>query len=152
MKKIVVLSDTHRNYAAIEKLLPIMLESDYVFHLGDHDLDIMRLHGKLQDKLYTVKGNCDGGGEDLILEVEDLKILLTHGDKYSVKNSNLNLLFRAKEIDVDVVFYGHTHNAVIEKEQGVTFINPGCMTKFSCNTYCYAVVHQGKITAKIVEI
>lgn len=152
MKKIIIVSDTHGNYRAIDRLLPIMLESDYVFHLGDHDGDIMRYYGKLKDKLYSVKGNCDGGGEDLILQIEDLKVMLTHGDRYRVKSSNMSLLYRAQELGVNVVFYGHTHCASIDTIQGVTLINPGCMTKFQPKSYCYAVVHKDKITAKIVDV
>lgn len=41
MKKIVVISDTHGNFSCIEKLLGIMKESDYVFHLGDFEKDIL---------------------------------------------------------------------------------------------------------------
>ena len=41
MKTAIVISDTHRNFSALEKLLPKMLENDYVFHLGDNDGDIL---------------------------------------------------------------------------------------------------------------
>ena len=36
MIKITVLSDTHGNLADIDKMAQIILESDFVFHLGDH--------------------------------------------------------------------------------------------------------------------
>ena len=150
MKTIIILSDTHHNFSALEKLLPKMEENDYVFHLGDNESDIMQYRKELGSKIYSVAGNCDGGGEDLVLEVEGLKILLTHGDRYGVKNSLYKLLLRAKEIGANLVFYGHTHISMIEKIDGITFINPGCTTNYIENSYCYAVLHQGKITAKIV--
>ena len=152
MKTAIVVSDTHRNFSALEKLLPKMLENDYVFHLGDNDGDILSYRKELGDKIYSVKGNCDGGGADQIIEIEGVKILLTHGDKYNVKSSLYNLFLRAKELGVSVVFYGHTHVADIIKQEGITLINPGCMTTYGLKSYCYAVFHQGKLTAKIVDI
>ena len=151
MKKILVLSDTHANISALEKLTNIMAESDMIFHLGDHQKDIL-LFKEFQDKIYSVKGNCDGGGSDQIIQVENLKILLTHGDKYGVKNDLYNLFLKAKELGVDVVFYGHTHDACIMNEQGIYLINPGALKGFFQKSYCYAVVYGDKITAKIVDV
>lgn len=152
MKSIVVVSDTHGNLSAIEKILPIMQESDYVFCLGDFERDIMVYKNKLGDKIRSVKGNCDGGGEDLVVDVEGHKILLTHGDRYGVKYSKYKLLLRAKELGVSSVFYGHTHLAEICEEDRTNLINPGCMTRFGESTYCYAVVHNNKLTATIVPV
>ncbi len=152
MKTAIVLSDTHRNFSALEKLLPKMIENDFVFHLGDNEGDMLSYKKELGAKIYSVKGNCDGGGEDYILEVEKVKILLTHGDRYGVKSSLYKLLLRAKELNVNAVFYGHTHLAQIEKIEGITFINPGCMTSYGQKSYCYAVFHDGKLTVKIVEV
>ena len=40
MKKLLILSDTHGNISAMEKLKTIMAESDYIIHLGDNEKDI----------------------------------------------------------------------------------------------------------------
>lgn len=152
MKTVIVISDTHRNLSAIEKLLPKMKENDYVFHLGDHDADILCYQKELGDKINSVKGNCDGGGDDLILEIENVKILLTHGDKYGVKSSKLKLLLRAKELGVNLVCYGHTHISEIENIDGITFVNPGCMNGFLTKTYGYLVLNDGKIISAIVDV
>ena len=149
MKTVLVLSDTHRNFSALEKLLPKMLENDYVFHLGDYQADILQ-YRELGDKVYSVLGNCDGGGDDLVLEIEKVKILLTHGDRYGVKSSLYKLLLRAKEVGANVVFYGHTHVASVEKIDGITFVNPGCTYGYLDKSYCYAVFHKGSVTTKIV--
>ena len=152
MKKIVVLSDTHGNISAIERLTDIMKESDYVFHLGDYQSDIALFNREFGDKIHSVKGNCDMGGGDEILDVEGVKIMITHGNEYGVKNGLTRLNFKAKEVGANVVFYGHTHVAKIEEFDGITFINPGALKSFINKTYCYAVVHNGKLTAKIVDI
>lgn len=152
MKTLFILSDTHGNAEGIKKLLPIMEENDYVIHLGDYITDARYFTEKVYEKLYAVKGNCDGGGEDLVVEIEDKKILLTHGDRYGVKQGNLKLLYKAKELGADAVFYGHTHSALVEEVDGITIVNPGTLSKYSDKTYCYAVVSNGKIIAKIVNV
>ena len=152
MKSIVILSDTHGNLSAIEKILPILKESDYVFHLGDYAKDILNFNRELGDKIYSVLGNCDWGEEDKILEIEGVKIMLTHGHEYGVKNGLTRLKFKASELGVKAVFYGHTHNADIVENEGVLYINPGNMTRVGECSYCYCVVHDKKITATIVPI
>lgn len=151
MKTFFIVSDTHGHTAPLEKLRGVMNESDYVVHLGDHASDMRPFERELYKKLYVVKGNCDGGGNDEIIEVDGYKILLTHGDGYGVKSSLYKLLLKAKELKANAVFYGHTHIARIEEIDGIVFINPGNMRDFIDKTYCYAVLHDGKLTAKIVS-
>lgn len=150
MKKLFIFSDTHGNLSAIEKLIPIMRESDYIIHLGDVRTDLKVLDAELYNKTFFVLGNCDGGGDDAVIDIEDVKILLTHGDKYGVKNSLLRLYYKAKEKGVNAVLFGHTHSAFIEEKDGITFINPGTMNRYSQKSYCYAVINGDKIIAKTV--
>ena len=150
MKTAIVISDTHRNFPALEKLLPKMLENDYVFHLGDNDGDILSYRKELGDKIYSVKGNCDGGGADQIIEIEGVKILLTHGDLYGAKQGLDRLYYRAKELGADIVVYGHTHFAGVTTEDDILFINPGNLSKFSTNkSFGYLVINDKKATATI---
>ena len=152
MKTLFIFSDTHGNLPCIEKLSPIICESDYIVHLGDNSHDLNVLPDDVCEKIYSVKGNCDGGGEDIILEIENRKLLITHGDRYGVKSSLLRVLLKAKEIGADTVLYGHTHISNIEEVDGITLINPGNMTRFGVKSYCYAVISKDKITAKIVAV
>ena len=152
MKTIVALSDTHGNVSAMEKICQIMKENDFVFHLGDFYKDAFLFKRDLGDKLYCVAGNCDGGGDDLFLQIEELKVMLTHGDRYGVKDGIDRLYYKAKELGVNVVFYGHTHCADITVYDGITFINSGCMKNCFDQSYCYAVINKDKIVAKIVKI
>ncbi|MBR1968187.1 MAG: metallophosphoesterase [Clostridia bacterium] len=152
MKKIVVISDTHGDYRAIDKLLPIINESDYLFHLGDFYRDIRAYERELKCKLYSVLGNCDGGGDDELITIDGVKILLTHGDRYGVKSSKYKLLMRAKELGVKVVFYGHTHISDIEEIDGIYLINPGALSSYNNPTYCYAVIYDKKVSASIVSL
>ena len=150
MKSIIIVSDTHGNIGALERLYPLMKENDVTVHLGDYCSDILPFPNIKE--LYTVKGNCDGGGEERVIDVDGMKILLTHGNVYGVKNSLFKLYLRAKELNVGAVFYGHTHRADVTVKDGITFINPGSLARFGEQSYCYAAVHGGRITAKIVKL
>lgn len=151
MKKIVVISDTHRNKQALAKLANIMFESDYVFHLGDCYDDFMDYAYALKEKAFQVHGNCDWGSDtEIVTEIEGHKILATHGHEYGVKQTRDKLYRRAKELGCDLVFYGHTHVAEIETVKGITFINPGCMTPYSPKkSFAYVVINGERVTAII---
>ncbi len=151
MKKIVVLSDTHKNIKAIMKIVDIALESDYVIHLGDHYGDMDDFVPLFGDKLYRVHGNCDmGATKELIIEIEGVKVLVTHGDLYGVKTGLSRIVKRAKDENCRMVLYGHTHRAMIEERDGVILINPGCMTSYAAQkSFAYVVVNGEKITAVI---
>jgi len=151
VKTIVTISDTHGNFSAIDKILPIINENDVCLHLGDFERDILSYGKDIKSKVYSVKGNCDGGGEDEILQVEKVKILITHGDRYNVKSTLYPLFLRAKELGVDLVFYGHTHNAEIIEKDGIYLVNPGAMNRYGQNSYAYTVIHEKKIVCKIVN-
>lgn len=151
MKKIVVLSDTHKNLKAIAKIAEIMDESDMVIHLGDHYSDMDLYEPLLKGKLYRVHGNCDYGiQKEIILEVEGRKIFATHGDLYGVKSGTERLVKRAKELGCDVALYGHSHRAKIEEIDGITVINPGSTAYTSpTKSFCYMVINGDKLTAVI---
>lgn len=150
--KISVLSDTHGNKKAIEKILPEIEKSDLIVHLGDHFYDMDKFAPLIGEKLITVYGNCDGGGEDKIIERENIKILICHGDKYRVKAGLTRIYLRAKEIGASLVLYGHTHNARVDFEDGVTLVNPGSMTHFGRKSYCQIELIDGVINAEIKDV
>ena len=148
MIKIAVLSDTHGNISDIDNILDILLESDYVFHLGDHYDDMRYVYPLLGEKLYRVHGNCDWGTQkEIIVKVGEHKIFATHGDLYGVKRSCEKLLEKAEEEGCDIALFGHTHIAEIKKERGVYLINPGCMNRYSTSkSFAYIVINGDKIT------
>ena len=156
MKKCLVLSDTHGNMQAVQKLTGIMAEADFVFYLGDGMRDIARYALSNPQKFKIAEGNCDifsAGEREGVIEIEGVKVLYCHGHRYGVKRGLEHLLARAKELGCTLALYGHTHEARVDTMDGVTLINPGSTTKFTVNpSYCYLVLHQGKITAQIVQI
>jgi len=127
MKKILVISDVHRDRRRLENILNRYKEQvDFIFSLGDSELSTDYLTKKNID---AVKGNYpfDGGqGYHKIRVIEEVKIFLTHGHKFGVKWGSLSRLHEyASSEDFDLVMYGHTHEASLEKEEGILYLNPG---------------------------
>ncbi len=155
MKKIIVVSDTHGNVKAIEKLMPLIAENDYVIHLGDGCADMKQVWQAYPDKVYHCRGNCDGltpTPSDGEIEIEYLKIFYCHGDRYGVKSDLANLATEAKKRGCTIALYGHTHTADIQVIDGVTLINPGALRKSvgEGGSYCYLVINKDKATPVIV--
>lgn len=156
MKTMVVISDVHYDRATLSKIEHIMDESDYVVFCGDGLTSISDYLLKYDKKLIAVKGNCDAIDMDreVVFQVENVRFLVTHGDKYGVKRDLLPLALRGEELGVDVVLFGHTHTALIEKQQNITLINSGSIALPSNfeKSYTYIVVNDKKFFAKIVKI
>lgn len=182
MQTILAFSDSH--HAPLpQKLLDVAAEADHIFFLGDGSMSLNDL--LFHKNLHIVDGNCDPPcfGNEKVIDIEGVRILLTHGHIYSVKRDLLPLAMRAQELNCQAVFYGHTHLARIDEypitfnktdnlnesnarkssltnfnndvdANRITLICSGspCYPAGACASYAYAVVHNGKITAKIVDL
>ena len=144
MKTAVVLSDTHGNRKAIDKLAGVLSECDLIIHLGDTSEDGAYIRSNYGSKTFLLNGNCDRCKLGV-------KIFATHGHLYSVKSGTARLAARAKELGCGVALYGHTHDAREDEVDGVLIANPGCMARYRQGSYCYLVLTNGKAVAKIVE-
>lgn len=155
MKKLIIISDSHGNVKGVDDLLPLVAENDYLIHLGDGVTDIRELRDAYPNKVYFCAGNCDFYSQyptEGVLEVGGVRIFYCHGHQYGVKQDLLTLALATKSRGCDVALYGHTHEANIKQYDGVTLINPGTL-RYGVGkggSYCYLVIHQGKITPVIV--
>ncbi len=155
MKRLIVVSDSHGNAKAIEKLLPLIKENHYFVHLGDGISDLRVALDECPKKTYFCLGNCDFYGrvpDEGILEVEDVKIFYCHGHKYGVKSGLGVLAQRAKELGCSLALYGHTHKQGVVEIDGVTLVNPGSLRYplGEGGSYAYVVINGEKITSVIV--
>lgn len=146
--KILVVSDTHNMIQNAVSLIT-KLNPDYVLHLGDVCEDVKRLEDMFPRKLIvSVKGNNDYFDKSSPLErcfdLMGKKIFMCHGHKYNVKMSLLNLIYKAKENEADIVLYGHTHKSHIEEIDGMLVINPG-----SIGTYAVIDITEENTEARI---
>lgn len=155
MKTLVAVSDSHRNRSALDDLDKIFSDSDYIIHLGDTSDDGGYIRKKYPDKTIVLNGNCDLiklGDDEVVLQVENVKIFACHGHLYSVKYTLSHLAKKAKELGCALALYGHTHMAKVEEECGVKLINPGTLSKYSSQSYAYLVINNNKIIEKIVTL
>ena len=151
MTTIFAFSDNHE-LALPERLCEIARESDYVFFLGDGAARLGEL--ALHKNFYAVAGNCDSLPlpEELTLDIEGVRIFLTHGHSYGVKKDLLSLSLRARELGCGLAFFGHTHCGEVIEEDGVTLVNPGSLAHslFGSPTYAYTVIEKGRAFTKLV--
>jgi uncharacterized protein len=125
MTKVLIVSDSHGWKDELQYLKHKHSSVDVLIHCGDSELmaDDDAING-----FVTVRGNCDYEkefSEDAVVEVADRKIFVTHGHHYNVKSSLMSLGYRAKEVNANIVCFGHSHLLGFEMVDGILFINPG---------------------------
>lgn len=132
--KIIALSDSHGSLHNVEQILDAAGDVDFVLFCGDGLSDIESAEYLYPKPVYaTVAGNCDRGARadyEKLLELNGLRILLTHGHAYDVKQTLTRLHRRAVELNADLVFFGHTHRPLDFSIDGVRLVNPGSCSAF----------------------
>ena len=134
--KILVFSDSHGRAKNIVEALKIHGGvCDFAVFLGDGLKDIDYVREKFPSVPFvTVKGNCDmllsnTERDECVLDLDGIRVLITHGHKYHVKFGCGTLLYRAQELEVDAVFFGHTHTPLDEiqyvGDKRIHLFNPG---------------------------
>ena len=135
--KIGLISDTHiteKRGKLSEQVLKCFKGLDLILHAGD--ISSQKVLDELNKIAPTiaVEGNNDRTRKiiDLkpseIIEIDDLKILLIHGDKLPSRNFEKYCEF-AQNRKADVLISGHTHQPHCEKIENVLLINPGSPNK-----------------------
>lgn len=129
--RIIVISDTHGNFSALENVIMRNTDADWIIHLGDGERELDRFivsHPILTPKIIHVAGNCDYNSfshDVFVLPVMDHKILATHGHTFGVKSSLVPLRKTAIANGCDIVLYGHSHARFQSYEDGMWIMNPG---------------------------
>ena len=152
-----VVSDTHRDSYQIEKVMKKIALADVLIHLGDNVSDAEAMKLKFKGRVINVRGNCDFGsseGSELVEEIDGVRIFLTHGHKYDVRNGIQRLRYKAEEENIQIVLFGHTHISMVSYEYGVWFVNPGSASEArdSFESIAMIEIDHKKIHANIVAI
>ncbi len=131
MLRLLVLSDSHRDYFALVRALRLHREADAVFFLGDGEEDFLSpgVQALLTDKKVTaLAGNCDLYSllpkEELVL-LGGKRIFALHGHTRFVKHGFAMLEEEAEKRRADLVLYGHTHVPRTAYQNGVHYLCPG---------------------------
>ena len=150
--KAIVLGDSHRDYRSIHKILTSEAPFDQIIHTGDVHRDVEDILSVYQDiPCAYVLGNNDflvwGVPNRREFSLGNIKVFLTHGHLYGVKQSCGRLLREAKACGARLCIFGHTHKACAEEKDGIFLLNPGAAYR------SYAVVEYDgdNFTVKLKE-
>ena len=144
--KILFLSDIHGkldNLKYIEELERnnnfdrIVVLGDLCSYYSYHDsLDVIEFLNKYLNKLIITRGNCDSdfilklinvSTPDIVeINVDDLKLYLTHGHLYSYSKN--------RKFNNGILIYGHEHIPYIKKEDNMIYICVGSISLPRNNT------------------
>lgn len=128
--RILVVSDSHGNEARLLQAHEIFKPIDLLIHCGDGEADAITVEQTEGTTVLRVAGNCDIGSaapRELVHLLYGKKVLICHGDRYNVKAGLDKIISRGKELEVDVILFGHTHLALVENCFGIMLVNPGTL-------------------------
>lgn len=131
-----VIGDTHAlNFKEMpSQMIQEIIDSEFVIHTGDYtSIKIVdRLMELKTDKFIGVHGNADRMAirklvpSKRIVEIEGIKIGVCHpvtGGPSSLIQSKVKSEFQDKNLDI--LIFGHTHEAIIEKQSDYWLLSPG---------------------------
>jgi uncharacterized protein len=129
MSKILVISDSHGNHAAVSAIISREKPFDYLVHCGDGVYDLF--HVKMPDgaAVVGVGGNVDAArGMDVERRKEftvgDVLFMVVHGDQHRVREGYGVIEREGRGGKADVVLFGHTH-VQYRSEGKPALFNPG---------------------------
>ena len=155
-----VLSDTH-SLIIPAGLLERLKSVDLIIHAGDLcDIDTLKLLRKLAPTK-AVQGNMDGWAikKELplkeIIVCDNLKIGVTHGHIGDTRDALKNAVASFKDDKMDVVIFGHAHQAQSQQIGTTLYFSPGSpndVTKGKFSSYGLISIEAGRIKAEIIRI
>jgi putative phosphoesterase len=157
--KLIALSDTHLKTGDIPGQLQGLLEGcDLIVHAGDFSTVEAYQAFNASGKLKAVSGNDDSFElkqllpERLKFEVEGVKIGVVHEGGLSVMDTTAQG-YLAKEMEVDILIFGHLHRPLIEKND-VMLVCPGSPTKprMSNPSVVELIIEKGSIKGRILTL
>ena len=152
--RIAVFSDTHGRTDGM--LRAVALEKpDLVIHLGDCERDLHPLRREYPDlAVRNVCGNCDFNAvepDTAFFEIENVKIMATHGHRYGVKMSLDPMLNAAYFSGAKLVLFGHTHISYNKDMLGVRVLNPGSAGMGQFCSYGLVQIEKGMVLSCVLK-
>lgn len=149
--KLLIFSDSHHSIGNMYDAV-LLERPDMVLHLGDCVPDAEDLSNACDglDMIY-VPGNCDYGSSaapSILREIAGIRVFLTHGHLFGVKQGLLQLEAEAKRLGAQLVCFGHTHQPFLQQRDGIWFLNPGSCSAISGN-YAIVTLENGSIQCSL---
>lgn len=129
-----VISDTHvptRRKNLPDKIFEVFNDVDLILHAGDIESEFVIETLEKLAPVVAVNGNCDsnlGLNDHEVITVEDKRIGLAHGLVYP-RGDTQQLYYLARQLDVDIMITGHSHQPMVEKIENILLLNPGSPTQ-----------------------
>jgi uncharacterized protein len=156
--RIGVVSDSHGNLYMLDKAINAMGNVDLLVHLGDHYQDALKVNKKFKYDMVYVAGNNDfinAENAEKQIEVSGKRIFLTHGHKYGVNFGLMQLEYKAREQETDIMLFGHTHRYLVDNSNGIFYLNPGSVSRprdNNCSAAILLINEIGDISVKKITI
>ncbi|MET1124493.1 MAG: metallophosphoesterase [Archaeoglobaceae archaeon] len=152
--RVVAVADTHlKSWEVPEKLEEMIKKADIVVHAGD--FDSYEVYERFADfELVAVAGDSDDERirsklpSEAVFEAEGLKFGVVHRGNYL--NEFHDLGYKALEMGVDFLIFGHVHRFVLERLR-VPVLCPGSPTqpRLSVGSFAELVVEDGKVEVRM---
>lgn len=149
--KIILVSDSHGKDEALETILTQYPDADAYVHCGD-----IEAGPDMFPQFVTVRGNNDlyyEYPEEQVLHIAGHGIYVTHSHRFMYSRRLEQMAEKAKSLDCDLVFYGHTHIAADETVNGVRIINPGSLWRSRDGrgpSYAIVTIDKGSVEVEFV--
>ncbi|MBQ5320852.1 MAG: phosphodiesterase [Oscillospiraceae bacterium] len=169
--KLLIASDIHGSAYYCQKLIDrykeekadkLILLGDILYHGPRNDLPeeydpkaVISILNEIKEEIISVRGNCEAEVDAMVLSfpvladyallfVDNKTLFLTHGHRFS--KENMPPLKKG-----DLFLSGHTHIPLFEKENGITFINPGSVSIPKENSpHSYITIENGILNFKTI--
>lgn len=129
--KVLIVSDSHGRTSYLERVIDKVKPIDLFIHLGDFEGQEDYISCLVDCEAHLVSGNNDYFTDverEKIIQIQNYRVLLTHGHRFYVNYGTENLYKAAIENCCDIVMYGHTHIPRIEEQNGIYIVNPGSIS------------------------
>ena len=148
--RIGVLSDTHNR---LDPALPDLFTGvDCMLHAGD--ITSKRVLETLGHSapVYAVRGNMDQGL--WAVSLPDTRLLEFNGVGIYMLHDLARMDIKPQAAGIQVVVYGHTHRASVQRHGGVLYLNPGSAGASRSGPPSVALldIENGKVDVRIQEL
>lgn len=156
-----LISDTHipdRMKELPEKVFEAFKDVEMILHGGD--VTSQEVIEKLEEiaPVTAIQGNTDrivglNLPKTAVVEAEELKIGVVHGEVYPRADTQ-QLHYLAKQLDVDILVSGHSHQPKVEKVEDVLLINPGSPTvpRLADRTVMILEINKKEVDVELVKV
>ena len=118
---------------------------------------------RLAPNVHVVRGEFDDDNmmfpESKVIQIGQFKIGIIHGHQIVPWGDSHSLAMIQRQLDVDILITGHTHQNEVNEYEGKWFINPGSITgaysTITCDvtaSFILLAIQGAKVTTYVYEL